>query len=95
MGDLIDIGYNPSYYAIWQPRFEALAPGALAHFGTTWTENVAPTAAAFYSLGDAQLLAAARQYGADYLVVERPHLRPWRVVYENQGFVIYDLRGVK
>jgi len=32
---------------------------------------------------------------ADYRVVERPHARPWWVVYENQGFIIYDLRGVK
>jgi hypothetical protein len=95
LNDLIDVGYTPSYFATWQPRFEALAPGALAHFRGDSAENAAITARAFYGLGNAQLLAAARQYDASFLVVERPHLRPWPVAYENQGFVIYDLRGAK
>ena len=95
LDDLIDIGYTPNYLAIWRPRFEAVAPGALARFHGDWMENMVPTAAAYYGLTDAQVLAVASQYGAGYLVVERPHLRPWPVAYENQAFVIYDLRGLR
>jgi hypothetical protein len=89
--DAIDIGYTPGYLDTWQPRFEAVAPGALARFRGNQAENAALAASAFYGLTDAQVLAVARQYGASYLVVERPHLRPWPVAYANQEYVIYDL----
>ncbi len=93
--DVIDIGYTPSYLDTWRPRFEAVAPGALARFRGNPAENAALAASAFYGLTDAQMLAVARQYGASYLVVERPHLRPWPVAYANQAYVIYDLRPLK
>ncbi len=94
LNDLIDVGYTPDYLATWQPRFEAVAPGALARFRGDSAENADLAAAAFYGLGDAQVLAVARRYGAAYLVVERTHPRPWPVAYENQEYVIYDLGGV-
>jgi hypothetical protein len=89
--DLTDVAYSPGYLATWQPRFEAVAPGALARFNGDPTHNMAVTAQAFYGLTDGQLMSIAREYGARYVVVEKPHLRPWPVVYQNQGFVIYDL----
>ena len=50
---------------------------------------------AFYSLSADDLLRVARQYGASYLVVEKPHRQDFPVVYENEQFVIYDLRSAK
>jgi hypothetical protein len=93
--DLEDVAYSPGYLSTWQPRFEAVAPGALARFTGDPAADPAATARAFYSLGGAQLLAAAREYGATYLVVERPHARPWPVAYQNATFVVYDLRSVE
>ena len=89
--DLTDVAYSPGYLATWQPRFEAVAPGALAQFDGEPSHNAAVTARAYYGLSDAQLLSVAREYGARYVVVEKPHQRPWRVAYQNEGFVIYDL----
>ncbi len=93
--ELEDVGYSPSYLDVWQPRFEALAPGAIQSFRGSPSENVRLTAKAFYGLSDAQLLAAAGRYGASYLVVERPHPRPWPVAYQNAGYIIYDLRALQ
>ncbi len=92
--DLDDILYSPSYLDTRQPRFEAVAPGALARFTGAPATDQAITAQAYYSVGEAQMLAVARQYGASYLVAEKPHWRPWPVAYENATIVIYDLRSV-
>jgi len=91
--ELLEAAFAPDYIAYWKPRFEAIAPGALEHFQGDFFENQRITARAFYSLSSEDLLRLARRYSASYLVVEKPHLHNFPVVYENAQFVIYDLRG--
>jgi len=86
---LIDIVYSPEYLETWRPRFEALAPGALSQFRGDFFENQAITARSFYNLSSADLQRIARKYGAEYLVMERPNVRDFPVVYENGRFILY------
>jgi hypothetical protein len=89
--DLLEIALVPDYVGEWQQRFETLAPGALARFRGNVFESRAITARAFYSLSADDLTRAAREYGASYLVVEKPHTYGFPVAYENAQFVIYQL----
>lgn len=93
--ELLEAAFAPEYIAYWKPRFEALAPGALESFRGDFFESQRITGQAFYTLSSDQLLAVAQKYGAAYLVVEKPHLHDFPKVYENKGFVIYDLRMEK
>jgi hypothetical protein len=87
--ELLEAAFSPAYVGYWRPRFEAVAPGALAQFRGNIFENKAVTAAAYYSLSTADMEAVARRYGADYLVVERPHAYDLPIVYENSGYTVY------
>jgi hypothetical protein len=89
--ELLEAAFVPDYVDYWRPRFEAVAPGALDHFAGDFFANQETTAEAFYSLADDDLLRVAHTYGAAYLVVEKPHLRPWTVLYANSDFVVYAL----
>ena len=48
--------------------------------------------AGFESFGDEQVRAAARRFGADVAIVDRVQPLSFPVLYENQRFVVYDLR---
>jgi hypothetical protein len=92
LSEFIDAAFTPQYVDIWRPRFEAVAPGALARFRGDIFENLAITQEAFYSLSADDFRRSARAYGASYLVVEKPHTYDFPVAYENDEFFIYDLR---
>lgn len=92
LSELLEAAFAPEYIERWKPRFETLAPGALEQFKGNYFENVKITAEAFYSLSSEELKCIAGQYKASYLVVEKPYLRNFSVVYENDQYVIYDLR---
>ncbi len=87
--DLTDVIYTPGYLETWRRRFDDLAPGAFAQFRGDFFENLAITASAFNSLSSADLQRIANKYGAEYLVMEKPNLRDFRVVYENARYIIY------
>jgi len=91
--ELLEAAFAPEYMDYWKPRFEAVAPGALARFQGNFFENLDIVAGAYYSLATDDVLGVACAYNASYLVVEKPHLRDFPIVYENAGFVIYDLRS--
>jgi len=92
--EVMEIPFAPDYLSNWQSRFESVAPGAVARFNYNYGENQAIAAEAYYSLSLEEVRQVARQYGASYLVVEKPHTRDLPVVYENEGFIVYDLRGM-
>ena len=83
---------HPEYFPAWQKKFEALAPGAIAQFNGNYLDTFSITRAAYYSLTPQDYLRIAQQYQVRYLVVEKPHLQPFPIVYENEGFAIYDLQ---
>jgi hypothetical protein len=91
LADMLEIAIVPDYLQTWTKRFDDLAPGARAQFQGDPFDNRQITARAYASLSDADLLQLARAYGATYVVVEKPHLRPWPVVYENEGYLIYQV----
>ncbi len=91
LSELLEAAFAPDYLDYWKPRFEALAPGALAQFQGDYFENKRLTAAAYYGLTAADFEGLAARFQADYVVIEKPHSYDLPVVYENSGFVIYAL----
>ncbi len=89
--DLFEIALRPDYLDTWLERFELLAPGAEQQFNGNYFETKALTSRAFYTLTDQEILQAARSFAAGYLVVEQPHRRDFPVLYENEGYIIYQL----
>lgn len=85
---------HPDYIPYWQERFETIAPGAIARFDGNYFDTFKFTREAYYSLAPQEYLRAAQKYACRYLVVEKPHMQPFPIVYQNDGFVIYDLQGL-
>lgn len=92
--ELMEMPFNPEYLDDWVADFERVAPGAIARFdySTPLAQTVASEA--YYSLTEADVIRIALEYGASYLVVEKPHRYNFPIAYENEGFVVYDLRDV-
>jgi hypothetical protein len=91
LSEFIDAAFLPQYVDIWKPRFEAVAPGALARFRGDIFENLEITRQAYYTNSADDFRRIARRYGASYLVVEKPHVYDLPLVYANEQFIIYDL----
>ena len=89
--DLLEVALAPQYLDTWTERFEALAPGVIEQFTGIYFESDALASHAFYSLSDQALLKVADIYQAGYLVVEKPHVRDFPLIYENQDYIIYQL----
>ena len=89
--DLMEIALAPQYLETWLERYHLVAPGAVEKFNSDYFENRQLSNQAFYSLADQVFFQAVCEYGADYLVVEKPHTRGFPVIYENQSYVVYRL----
>lgn len=87
--ELLEIGLVPGHLSEWQTRFEKLVPGARAQFTGDFFHNRALTAEIFYTQSAAALQQIAVEYGATYLVVEKPHTYDFPIVYENAGHIVY------
>jgi hypothetical protein len=85
---------HPDYFPSWQKRFEILAPGAINKFNGNYLDTFTFTRDAYYSLKPEDYLRIAHKYEVRYLVIEKPHLQPFPVVFENEGFAVYDLQSV-
>ena len=94
LSELLEAAFAPDYLAYWTPRFEAVAPGALAQFRGDLFENQRITAQAYYSLTAADFMRLGQRFGAQYLVVDSAHPYALPLVYENQSYRIYSLRTV-
>lgn len=90
LSELLEAAFAPGYISGWEERFADLAPGALQHFQGNLYENQRWTRQAFATLSTRTLVECACEYGATYLVVEKPaqHLLPQ--VYENAQYRIYQ-----
>ena len=91
LSELLVAAFQPGYEDEWKPRFETLAPGALAQFNGDYFTNVELTRQAYDSLTNAQLYRAACRYNAQFVVVEKPFTHDFPVIYENSQFIVYDL----
>jgi hypothetical protein len=83
---------HPGFFPYWLERFEALAPGAIDQFNGNYFDTFTFTRDAYYSLKPGDYLQIAQKYKVRYLVIEKPHLQPFPVVYENESFAVYDLQ---
>ncbi len=86
---------HPDYSSYWQTKFNAIAPFAIQKFNGNYFDTMKITKDAYYSLKPEDLLKITKKYNVRYLVVEKPHLKPFPIAYENNGFVIYDLKQIK
>jgi hypothetical protein len=91
LSEIFEVALNPQDFPRWKTRYEALAPGALQQFAGNFFENQAITERTFYALSSKALLEVACRYRATYLVEARPHTRPFPLIYENDGYQVYDL----
>jgi hypothetical protein len=89
--DLLEASVVLEYVDVWKTRFDAIAPGAIRRFQGNVVENIQIAGAAYSQLSDEDLMRVAKQYGATYVVVEKSRPHPWKPVYENAKFVIYQL----
>lgn len=94
LSEILEASFEPDYIAIWKPRIETLAPGAISKFQGDYLENRQIAGEAYNNLSTAALLSAACQYHASFIVAEKgyPHNLPQ--VYENSEYMVYDLRKV-
>jgi len=91
LGELAEAVFSPDYISYWRPRFESLAPHSLEKFRGDVFENKEMVKQAFYRLSTEELKKIAQQYGASYLVVEKPHLYNLPEVYGNTTYRVYLL----
>lgn len=91
LGELGEAAFAPNYLSYWTPRFEALAPGALAKFKGDIFENKNIIRGVFYNLTAEDIKKVAKKYGATYLVVEKPHAYAFPELYENSVYRVYAI----
>ena len=89
--DLLMVALVPDYTATWSERFERVAPGAIAQFNGNYFENARQVKNAYYTLSEEAIRQIAIDYGASYLVLEKPQQRDFSIAYENEEYVIYRL----
>lgn len=93
LSDLLEISFVPDYIPIWKERFENVAPGVIKQFKGDVFSNFINTYKAYYSNSSDQFKRIAKIYNASYLIVEKPHLYDFPKVFENEGYIVYDLRN--
>jgi hypothetical protein len=93
LSDILEASFEPEYMSIWEPRMEALAPGSIAKFKGDLLENQRIVGEAYNNLPTLNLLKAACDYHASYVVAEKPYPRELPLVYENADYLVYDVRG--
>lgn len=93
LSEILEAAFEPEYIAIWRPRLETLAPGALAQFQGDYLENQRLTGAAYNGLSTVALVEAACQYGAGFIVTEKTQTHALTLVYENAEYRVYNVQG--
>lgn len=91
LSEILEAAFEPEYMRHWQPRFEALAPGALARFRGDYPENRKIVDELYNNLSTESLKETACKYGASYLVVQKPVSHNLPELYENSEYRIYDM----
>ena len=90
--ELLVAAFQPGYELEWKPRFELLAPGAIAQFNGDYFANSEIVRKAYIGMSTEQLLSAACKLNSQYIVSEKPYTHPLPLAYENSGFAVYDVR---
>ncbi len=91
LSELLEAAFDPKYIDYWIPRFEDIAPIALAQFKGDYLKNLKIAGDAYYSNTAERFLYLGKKYHASYLVVEKNHLYPLPILYKNSEYIIYSL----
>lgn len=92
ISELLEAAFDPGYISYWKPRFEDVAPGALAKFNRNFYVNLALTARAYRSLDTQDVLRIGQKYDATYVVTEKPFVHKLPLIYENEEYRVYAIR---
>lgn len=91
--EMLELIFEPQFKDDLTARFELLAPSAIAQFEGDFFENREIIKKSFYSLSKAEFEAVAGKYNAKYIVYEKPYTLIFPIVFENEGFTIYEVRS--
>ena len=91
--EMMEIPFDPNYENGFRARFEAVAPGAIDRFDGNYMKTLEITGDAYYTNSAEDFTEVGCQFATDYLVVEADHPYDLILVYENEGFLVYQLPG--
>jgi hypothetical protein len=91
LSELLEAAFDPTYIRYWKPRFEDVAPGALAQFKGNYLNNIDIANKAFYANSTNRFIYLAKKYNVSYLVVEKKYAYKLPLVYQNSEYAIYSL----
>jgi len=90
--ELLEAAFTPEYIPYWYSRFNDLAPGTLEKFNGDVINNFKVMENAYYSLDQSDFYRLSQKYQAQFLLVEKPHYYNFPIVYQNNSFILYQLR---
>lgn len=91
--ELMEIPFDPTFETNFRPRLEAVAPGAIEQFDGDYMQTLAMIKQAYYTNSAEDFTEVGCQFTAEYLVVEADHPYSLPLVYQNEGFFVYQLPG--
>lgn len=94
LSEVLEFAFTPEYADSWKIKFDDIAPLAREKFDGDLYKTIRLTKDAYASLSDAQMQTVAVKYGATYIVVEKPKLLSFPLVYENSSFAVYHASSV-
>jgi hypothetical protein len=89
--EMMEIPFDPAFAESFKLRFEAVAPGAIKTFDGNYVHTLKITEEKFYTNSEDDFEDIACEFSADALVVERDHPYNFPILYENPGFIVYQL----
>jgi hypothetical protein len=89
--EMMEIPFDPSFAESFTQRFKAVAPGATEEFDGNYVHTLEITEEKFYANSEDDFTDIACVFSADALVVERGHAYDFEILYENPGFIVYQL----
>jgi len=91
LSEILEFAFFPKYLPYWKERFNDVAPNTYQAFNGSAFDSIDMTKKAFYSLNEADLVNISRKYQANYLVIEKPYLKNFKLIYENERYVLYKI----
>ncbi len=89
--DSLEIAYYPPYYNTWKERMDTLMPGWADSLTGDYFTDRQQLKHLYYGNTAGDFAAAGKKYRARYLVVEKPYCYPFKPMYENRQFILYDM----
>lgn len=92
LSEILEAAFEPGYIPYWKERFEDVAPGVIETFNGNFFESRDATRKAHFLLTEEDIERIAKKYGASYAVIEKPRNYALPIVYENEQYLIYQIK---